>query len=208
MEQLTAEEARVLGCLIEKERTTPEYYPMTVNALIAACNQKTNRSPVVDYDETLVEQTLRSLDARGLIGFTRASGGRTTKYLHRAADGYEIDPDQTAVMAVLLLRGPQTPGELRARTERYFAPGRAPDIDSILDDLMSRAEPLVERLAREPGQKEHRFATLITEASTPGSLPSPDSAGDLERRVEVLEWQLRTLAESLGVDLHQDEPEH
>ncbi len=203
MEQLTAEEARVLGCLIEKERTTPEYYPMTVNALVAACNQKTNRNPVVDYDELLVERTLRSLDEKGLLGITRASGGRTTKYLHRASDGYEIDSDQLAALAVLLLRGPQTPGELRIRTERYFAADRAPDIESVLEDLMSRAEPLVERLAREPGQKEHRFATLVARERLPVSTPMREGVGDLEQRVLVLERQLRSLAESLGVDLDE-----
>ena len=102
MELLTAEEARVLGCLIEKGRTTPEYYPMTVNALVAACNQKTNRNPVVDYDELTVERTIRSLDDKGIVGLTRASGGRTLKYLHKAEDALQVDSDQVAILAVLL----------------------------------------------------------------------------------------------------------
>ncbi len=207
MEPLTAEEARVLGCLIEKGRTTPEYYPMTVNALMAACNQKTNRSPVVDYDELTVERTIRSLDNKGIIGLTRASGGRTLKYLHKAEDAFQVDSEQVAILAVLLLRGPQTPGELRSRTERYF-PVEQPlgTIEVLLDDLMGRVEPLVERLPREPGQKENRFRTLITGPSDiepqqyePSVQPDP-----IIERITTLERQIRALAESLGIDL--DEP--
>lgn len=203
MEQLTAEEARVLGCLIEKERTTPEYYPLSINALMAACNQKTNRQPVVDYDELIAQRTLHSLDTKGFIGLARSSGGRTTKYLHRAADVYEVDDDQLAVIAVLLLRGPQTPGELRSRTERYFPVVQELDtIESLLDDLMTRAEPLVKRLDRQPGQKEHRYRALMTAAPAEEvallSSPEPDS---LAARVDKLESQLRVLAASLGIDL-------
>ena len=132
MEPLTSEEARVLGCLVEKERTTPEYYPMTVNALVAAANQKTNRHPVVDYDELTIEQTLRSLDEKGLAGLTRARGGRTLKYLQKAEDAYEVDSEQMAILAVLLLRGPQTPGELRSRTERYFAAEQPKHVTPVL----------------------------------------------------------------------------
>ena len=207
MELLTAEEARLLGCLIEKGRTTPEYYPMTVNALVAACNQKTNRNPVVDYDELTVERTIRSLDDKGIVGLTRASGGRTLKYLHKAEDALQVDSDQVAILAVLLLRGPQTPGELRSRTERYF-PVEQPleTIEVLLDDLMGRVEPLVERLPREPGQKENRFRTLITgpsDAESPQHEPSEQTDPIIDR-IATLERQIRVLAESLGVDL--DEP--
>ncbi len=206
MEPLSAEEVRVLGCLIEKERTTPEYYPMTINALVAACNQKTNRNPVVEYDELTVEQTIRSLDDKGIIGLTRASGGRTLKYLHKAEDAYEVDSEQLAILAVLLLRGPQTPGELRSRTERYFSGEQPLDkVEVLLNDLMSRSGPLVERLPREPGQKENRFRTLITTPSGEEPQPAPTAPPDhLTDRVATLERQLRTLAASLGVDL--DEP--
>ena len=205
MEQLTAEEARVLGCLIEKERTTPEYYPLSINALIAACNQKTNRQPVVDYDELIAQRALHSLDAKGFIGLARSSGGRTTKYLHRAADIYEVDNDQLAVIAVMLLRGPQTPGELLSRTERYFPVVQELDtIESLLDDLMTRAEPLVQRLPRQPGQKEHRYRTLVTAAPEDDvavlSSPAPDS---LAARVDKLESRLSVLATSLGIDLEE-----
>ena len=203
MEPLSAEEARVLGCLIEKERTTPEYYPMTVNALVAACNQKTNRNPVVEYDELTIEQTIRSLDNKGIIGLTRASGGRTLKYLHKAEDAYEVDSEQLAILAVLLLRGPQTPGELRSRAERYFSGEQALNkVEVLLNDLMSRSGPLVERLPREPGQKENRFRTLITGPPGEESPPAPTTPPDqLTDRVATLERQLQALATSLGVDL-------
>jgi uncharacterized protein YceH (UPF0502 family) len=210
MEPLTSEEARVLGCLVEKERTTPEYYPMTVNALVAAANQKTNRHPVVEYDELTIEQTLRSLDEKGLAGLTRARGGRTLKYLQKAEDAYEVDSEQMAILAVLLLRGPQTPGELRSRTERYFAAEQPINaIESLLDDLMTRSIPLVERLPREPGQKENRFRDLLTysAAVVPEIATVPAQVADpLADRVATLERQIATLAQSLGVDLNDPDP--
>jgi uncharacterized protein YceH (UPF0502 family) len=210
MEPLTPEEARVLGCLVEKERTTPEYYPMTVNALVAAANQKTNRHPVVEYDELTIEQTLRSLDEKGLAGLTRARGGRTLKYLQKAEDAYEVDSEQMAILAVLLLRGPQTPGELRSRTERYFAAEQPINaIESLLDDLMTRSIPLVERLPREPGQKENRFRDLLTysAAVVPEIATVPAQVADpLADRVATLERQIATLAQSLGVDLNDPDP--
>jgi len=213
MEPLTPEEARVLGCLVEKERTTPEYYPMTVNALVAASNQKTNRHPVVEYDELTIEQTLRSLDDKGLAGLTRARGGRTLKYLQKAEDAYGVDSDQLAILAVLLLRGPQTPGELRSRTERYFAAEQPIDaIESFLEDLMTRSTPLVERLPREPGQKENRFRDLLTDSASvvPEAAEAPAQVADpLAVRVATLERRVATLAQSLGVDLNdldQDNP--
>jgi uncharacterized protein YceH (UPF0502 family) len=210
MEPLTSEEARVLGCLVEKERTTPEYYPMTVNALVAAANQKTNRHPVVEYDELTIEQTLRSLDEKGLAGLTRARGGRTLKYLQKAEDAYEVDSEQMAILAVLLLRGPQTPGELRSRTERYFAAEQPINaIESLLDDLMTRSIPLVERLPREPGQKENRFRDLLTNSAAvvPEIATVPAQVADpLADRVATLERQIATLAQSLGVDLNDPDP--
>ena len=212
MEPLTAEEARLLGCLVEKERTTPEYYPMTINALVAAANQKTNRHPVVEYDEQTIEQTLRSLDEKGLAGLTRARGGRTLKYLQKAENAYEVDSDQLAILAVLLLRGPQTPGELRSRTERYFAAEQPMDaIESLLEDLMTRSIPLVERLPREPGQKENRFRDLLTSSATavPEAAELPAQVADpLTDRVATLERQVATLARSLGVDLNDPDPDN
>lgn len=206
MEALTPEEARILGCLVEKERTTPEYYPMTVNALVAAANQKTNRHPVVEYDEPTIERTLRSLDDKGLAGLTRARGGRTLKYLQKAEDAYEVDSDQLAILAVLLLRGPQTPGELRSRTARYFVAEQPLDaIESLLEDLMTRSIPLVERLPREPGQKENRFRNLLTDPATvvPEAAGTPAPVADpLTDRVAVLERRVAALARSLGVEFN------
>lgn len=206
MEALTPEEARILGCLVEKERTTPEYYPMTVNALVAAANQKTNRHPVVEYDEPTIERTLRSLDDKGLAGLTRARGGRTLKYLQKAEDAYEVDSDQLAILAVLLLRGPQTPGELRSRTARYFVAEQPLDaIESLLEDLMTRSIPLVERLPREPGQKENRFRDLLTDPATvvPEAAGAPAPVADpLTDRVAVLERRVAALARSLGVEFN------
>ena len=157
MDVLDFEEARVLGCLIEKSMTTPEYYPMTVNALIAACNQRTNRDPVVDFGESTVAGALASLDRRGMIGITRVSGGRALKYAHHADTALRVDDEQLTLLAVLLLRGPQTAAELRARSERYAAFESVQAAEQRLGDLMRRDIPLVERMPKEPGQKENRY---------------------------------------------------
>jgi uncharacterized protein len=187
---LSPPEARVLGCLVEKAMTTPEYYPLTLNALVAACNQSTNRDPVVDYDEGAVTSALRSLEDRGLAAMTRSPGGRSVKFVHRAGAALEVDDEQLALLAVLLLRGPQTPGELRARTDRY--PSIADNVDERLTDLIERDRPLVEQLGRAPGQKEHRYRCVLS--GDEPTIPEPEPGwsleariGSLERRVEELE---------------------
>ena len=195
MDTLNFEEARVLGCLIEKSMTTPDYYPMTVNALVAACNQKTNRDPVVEFDEATVDETLGSLDRRGLIGLTRVSGGRALKYGHHSGAALRIDDEQIALIGVLLLRGPQTAAELRTRTERYIAFGSVPDVEERLKDLTERDEPLVEHLEREPGQKERRYRCLLVEPGAPPPAPVPT---DLEQRVAALEEALEQILRRLG----------
>lgn len=202
METLTAQEARVLGCLIEKQMTTPEYYPMTVNSLVAACNQRTNREPVVDFDTAIVERTLDSLDQRGLVGVTRVSGGRTLKYAHHANEMLQVDTDQLAILAVLLLRGAQTPGELRVRTDRYVAFDSVTAVEDTLRDLTTREVVLVERLDREPGQKENRYRTLLAE---PSEAPSVSPAvtppvSDLEERVATLEAKLGEILQRLDLE--------
>ena len=184
MDTLAFEQARVLGCLIEKSMTTPEYYPMTVNALIAACNQKTNRDPVVEFGESTVTEALGSLDRRGMIGVTRVSGGRALKYAHHAGASLRIDDEQLALVAVLLLRGPQTAAELRARTERYSVFGSVQDSEERLEDLMGRDLPLVERVDKEPGQKENRYRCLLIDPPATADLPTATS---LEQRVAALE---------------------
>jgi uncharacterized protein YceH (UPF0502 family) len=194
MDTLDFEEARVLGCLIEKSMTTPEYYPMTVNALMAACNQKTNRDPVVEFDESTVDQALASLDRRGLIGVTRVSGGRALKYAHHAGTALGVDDEQATLLAVLLLRGPQTAAQLRARTERYATLASVQAVEERLDDLMRRDTPLVERMPREPGQKENRYRCLLVEA---GETAAPFGPADLETRVAALEDALQRVLRRL-----------
>lgn len=205
MVDLTAREARVLGALIEKQMTTPEHYPLTVNGLTAACNQKSNRDPVVDYDETSVERTVTDLVDRGLAGITRSSGGRAVKYLHHVGTVLEIDDEQLSLVAVLLLRGPQTPGELRARTDRYVEFEGVGRVEERLDDLITRDVPLVERLDREPGRREHRYRCLLAESSPPSvetaTPPSRDaeSRSDLESRLSALEARITRLESELGL---------
>jgi len=189
---LDFEEARVLGCLIEKSMTTPEYYPMTVSALIAACNQTTNRLPIVDFGESTVQGALASLDRRGLIGVTRVPGGRALKYAHHARTTLRVDDEQATLLAVLLLRGPQTAAELRARTERYTAFASIQAAEQRLEDLMGRDEPLVERMPREPGQKENRYRCLLVEAGS-----TADQATSLEERVAALEEALQQVLRRL-----------
>ncbi len=191
MDPLKPEEARVFGALVEKAFTTPDVYPLTTNALVAACNQVSNRSPVVDYDEATVEGALRSLDDRGLAGMTRSSGGRTVRYVHRAQTGLELDDEQTSLVAVLLLRGAQTPGELRTRTDRYVSFTDVAAVEERLIDLMHRTVPLVERLERAPGQKENRYRCLLTtDSAEPALHPEDDRIAALEARIAAIEEAL------------------
>jgi uncharacterized protein len=171
---LTAQEARVLGSLVEKELTTPDQYPLTVKSLLAACNQASNRDPVVDYDEGTVMAALDSLKAEKLIRFVLPSHGRTAvRYRQVLNEALGLDTGQCALLAVLLLRGPQTLGELRARTERMADFDGLDEIDHQLRFLSAVAEPLTISLGRRPGQKEERWATpLVTAASTP-TVPAP-----------------------------------
>ena len=203
IETLDAQEARVLGCLIEKQMTTPEYYPMTVNALVAAASQKTNRDPVLTYDEEMVEGALATLNDKALTRFTRTSGARTLKYVHKADEVLEIDSQQLAIVAVLLLRGPQTPGELRGRTDRYVSFVSVAEVEEILSDLMTRDEPLVERLERFPGQKENRYRTLLTgydvSAPPPVAPGAPGVPDDVLDRLMELERRVAFLEQSLGM---------
>lgn len=201
MEPLSAEEARVLGALIEKAFTTPDVYPLTTNALVAACNQRSNRDPVVDYDTETVERALRDLDDRGLAGLTRASGGRTVRWVHRAQSALELDDEQTSLIAVLLLRGAQTPGELRIRTDRYVQFSDVAAVEERLVDLMNRDVPLVERLDRAPGQKENRYRCLLMEAAAQPTVPPVD-----EDRLAALERRISRLESALGLTEEERAP--
>jgi hypothetical protein len=151
-------EIRVLGALIEKQRTTPDQYPLTLNSLRLACNQSTNRDPVVNYDEAAVKDALQRLRQRGWTRYASAQGGRAAKYRHLLSEALELAPDELAVLCVLMLRGPQTPGELKQRTERLHPFGGLSDVEATVGRLIER--DLVARVRR-PGQKEDRFAQLI-----------------------------------------------
>jgi uncharacterized protein YceH (UPF0502 family) len=161
---LTTEEARVLGSLIEKEATVPDSYPLSLNALRLACNQTTNRHPVVAYDDRTVENALLSLKSMGLVRFVHPShGGRTTRYRHTAGDRWRLSTPELAVLSVLILRGPQTVGELKGRAERHHAFGDLYEVEEILDTLAGRSpEPFAVRLERRSGEREARWAQVLT----------------------------------------------
>src|ERR1700722_11386113 len=173
--KITAVEARVLGALVEKEITTPEYYPLSLNALVNACNQKSNREPVMNLDEDAVVAAMRSLDAKELAGAANTTDSRVRKYEHRLQEGFNFTRPETAVLCVLLLRGAQTPGEIRGRAERLHHFEHLDDVQMALGKLMKREPALVAVLARQPGTKEARYFGLLsgdagaTAAERPGA---------------------------------------
>ena len=160
--KLSSAEARVLGCLIEKEATTPDYYPLTMNALINASNQRSNREPVMDLDEDDVRQALHGLENKQLAGRARSADGRVTKYEHWLGEAFNFSRAETALICVLLLRGPQTPGELRGRAERMHEFTEISDVIAGLQKLMEREPSLVALLPRQPGARESRYAHLLS----------------------------------------------
>jgi uncharacterized protein len=155
-------ECRILGSLLEKEVTTPEYYPLSLNALVNACNQKSNRDPVMNLDEAVVRQTLRSLEGQSLVRSVSPADSRVTKYEHRLQEAFNFYRHETALLCLLLLRGPQTPGELRSRSERMHSFDDLGAVQSSLQYLMKREPPLVKPLPRQPGTKETRYAHLLS----------------------------------------------
>jgi uncharacterized protein YceH (UPF0502 family) len=194
---LNPAEARVLGALVEKDITTPDYYPLSLNALVNACNQKNNREPVTSFDEETVRLALRNLSDKRLAGPAGGADGRVTKYEHRLQEVFNFTRPETAILCVLLLRGPQTPGELRGRTERMH---RFEDLDEVLSglqQLMRREPPLAKALGRRPGTKEIRYAHLLSgdvEAWEPPSDPvHSGNVTDENERVAHLEEQVATL---------------
>jgi uncharacterized protein len=162
--ELSPEEARVLACLVEKEATVPDSYPLTLNALRLACNQSTNRDPVVSYDDRTVEAALLSLKSMGLVRFVHPShGGRTIRYRHAADDRWHLSKSEVAVLAVLVLRGPQTVGEVRTRSERQLSRDDEATVDEILDTLAARSpEPFAALLERRPGERDARWVHLLS----------------------------------------------
>ena len=178
--ELSAPEQRVLGCLIEKRRTTPDTYPLSINALRLACNQSTNRDPVLDYDEHTVREAAQRLSRRGLARLASGAGSRAIKYRHLAEEGLGLGDAELAVLCVLLLRGPQTPGELKARTERLARIDSLAEVERLLEVLIDRG--YVSRMPRRPGLKEDRFIHLLRadeeDSDDPAVVPEGAEAGD------------------------------
>ena len=200
---LTTEQARVLGALVEKEITTPDYYPLSLNALVNACNQRSNREPVMNLDEDAVRQALHGLQDFGLAGPARGADGRVAKFEHFLGEAYNLSRAEIALLCVLLLRGPQTPGELRSRTERMHAFAEITDLVSGLQKLINREPPLAAVLPRQPGTKEPRYAHLLCGpmerivGSVPVARAAPVSAAT-EERIAQLEAAVADLGHQLG----------
>jgi uncharacterized protein YceH (UPF0502 family) len=204
--ELSPEELRVLGCLLEKQRTTPDTYPLSLNALRAACNQTTNRDPVVSYDEATIRDALDRLRRRGFTRLTSYHGSRTAKYRHLLDEALQIGPEEQAVLAVMMLRGPQTPGELLQRTERLFHFSDSAALQAVVDRLIERE--LAARYERRPGQREERYDHLLgAEVETPAAPapalappapPEDDRLDRLERELAELRAEVAALREELG----------
>jgi len=173
--QLNQLEVRVLGSLMEKEITTPDYYPLSLNALLNACNQKSNRDPVTDADESAVREALYSLGEKGLAGPVSSAESRVAKYEHRMQEVFNFTRRESAIICVLLLRGPQTPGELRGRAERAFRFDDLADVQSTLQRLVQRDPPLAKMLARQPGTKEARYVHLLAGDAEAWETPQPSA---------------------------------
>jgi uncharacterized protein len=191
-----AVEIRVLGCMIEKQRTTPDVYPLTLNALRAACNQTTNRDPIVSYDEPTIHAALRRLAQRGWARLASGPGSRAVKFRHLLNEALDVGDRELAVLCVLMLRGGQTPGELKSRTERMQAFESLDEVHETLDGLIGRE--LVTRLPRRPGQKEERYIQLLggdSEAESAAEAPVP--VGDVEERLSRLEADVASLRQAL-----------
>jgi uncharacterized protein YceH (UPF0502 family) len=214
---LTEIEARVLGSLIEKDITTPDYYPLSLNALVNACNQKNNRDPVMTLNEETVRHALTTLQERRMAGPASGADSRVTKFEHRLQEVFNFDRREIAVVCVLLLRGPQTPGELRSRTDRMYHFEALDDIVSTLDRLAQREPPLAQVLPRQPGTKESRYAHLFSgelqssestenahvartcpERQSKGLSPANAGAGSVSDRLGTLEEEVSRLRQELS----------
>ena len=196
-----AVEIRVLGCLIEKQRTTPDVYPLTLNALRLACNQTTNRDPVVHYDEPTIRSGIERLQRKGWARLASGPGSRAIKYRHLLDDALHLDAAEISLLGVLMLRGPQTLGELKARTERMHSFASVAEVEETLRALMERE--YVERVPRRPGEREERYRQLLGEdaAQTPavasGTVPQASDQVGIEERVRRLEQAVEELVETV-----------
>lgn len=223
---LSAAEIRVLGCLLEKQRTTPDAYPLSLNALRLACNQSTNRDPVLDYDDAAIRDALHRLERRGFTRLASGAGSRAPKYRHLLAEALPMDDGEQAIMCVLMLRGAQTPGELKQRSERMHAFGDLAAVHTTLEALIGRG--LVARLERRPGHKEERCLQLLqqdeedqpatagiavsTVPAVSASPAEPTGGRDprelelLRERVERLEREVAELRESMRNPVYEHQP--
>lgn len=210
MNILSEIETRVLGSLVEKELTTPEYYPLSLNALVNACNQKSNRDPVMKLDQDAVSQALRSLDKEGLAGPADGFDNRVAKFGHRLQEAFNFDRRETAILCELLLRGPQTPGELRSRAERSHRFDDLGQVQSTLQRLAQREPPMVKMLARQPGTKEARYAHLLSgDVGTPAPVAAEaavihktadgERIARLENEVAALQKEIADVKQQLAV---------
>ena len=206
--QADAAEIRVLGCLIEKQRTTPEAYPLSLNALRAACNQTTNRDPVVDYNDGTIRAALERLSRKGWARLASGPGSRAAKYRHLLGDALGLSDEEISLLAVLMLRGPQTVGELKARSDRLHRFESLSDVERALAGLVARE--VAARLPRRPGQKEERYAQLLggdadppagAAAATTEPPPRADAVARLAERVRQLEDEVAALRETLASKL-------
>ncbi len=197
-------EVRILGCLIEKEMTTPEYYPLSLNALANACNQKSNRNPVVSYDEAAVASGLDSLQEKGFARRTMTPGSRVVKYLHVILDKFDLSRHEVAILCELMLRGPQTPGELRSHAERMSPFENLEEVEKTLQGLAEHDPPLALRLPREPGRKESRHMHLLSGRNEPAvedvdhSVLPDDRISALENELSKLRNELEELKNAFG----------
>ncbi|MBS1502116.1 MAG: YceH family protein [Bacteroidetes bacterium] len=201
--QLDDAELRVLGSMMEKSRTTPDYYPMTINSLLSACNQKTSRNPVVQYDNETIVNAINTLKRRGLVSTATGGTDRVVKYKHNFAIVFPLIPSELAIICLLILRGPQTPGELNTNSGRLYEFESIEEVQEILDKLASGDKPYIKLLPRRPGQKEARYIHLLggstdwSEESFAVETPSR-SPGDLEARLAKVETELAELKEAFG----------
>ncbi len=198
MNNLTFEETRIIGSLIEKELTTPEYYPLTLNALKNACNQKSNRNPVVSFDENLIEKTIERLREKSLVSRVTGSDMRVPKYRQVFTEALNLSPEETAVLCELMNRGAQTPGELNSRASRMFKFESLNQVIDTIDKLVGRENPLAIKLPRQPGTKESRYAHLLS--GEPELIKEDNQEGipisDTER-IQKLEGQVESLKNDL-----------
>ena len=186
-------EVRILGCLIEKEMTTPEYYPLSLNALTNACNQKSNRNPVVDFDEASVARGLDGLLAKGLARKTITAGSRVAKYVHAFPERFDLSKQEMAILCELMVRGPQTAGELRARAERMAALADLEEVEKTLEGLIAYDPPLAAKLPRQAGRKEIRYMHLLSGTVDTAPDMQVPTTPPAEERIERLEEEIATI---------------